>query len=219
MGNIDLSNICVFDCETTGIPRKGQKWETDFMTFPNIVQIAWSFNGKERNYIIYPKNWIIPPETVKIHGITTERALREGVQFSEIIDEFLDDCNNAYLLIGHNIYFDTSIIKAMILRVMGREYYEEKAEKALFKGKRIDTMKSTIKFVGARYPNGKPNKYPKLDELYTKLFPGESFEAHNAIEDVRALFKCVKPLVELGIIELKQKIYDEANKNGEQKNS
>lgn len=33
---------------------------------------------------------------------------------------------------------------------MGREYYDAKAEDALFNGKRIDTMMKTIKFVGAK---------------------------------------------------------------------
>lgn len=41
-----LDNICFYDVETTGIPSKGAKWDEDFETFPNIVQIAWVINGK-----------------------------------------------------------------------------------------------------------------------------------------------------------------------------
>lgn len=109
--------------------------------------------------------------------------------------------------VGHNIYFDTSIVKAMILRIMGREYYDAKAEDALFKGKRIDTMMKTIKFVGALYADGRPGKYPKLEELYNKCFPGETFPAHDALEDVKACKRCIPVLVENGIIELKPKEY------------
>ena len=90
---------------------------------------------------------------------------------------------------------------------MGREYYDIKAEDALFKGKRIDTMMKTIKFVGALYANGRSGKYPKLEELYNKCFPGESFPAHDAMEDVRACRRCIPVLVENGIIELKPKEY------------
>lgn len=50
-----LDNICFYDVETTGIPSKGAKWDEDFETFPNIVQIAWVINGKERSFIIYPE--------------------------------------------------------------------------------------------------------------------------------------------------------------------
>ena len=77
----------------------------------------------------------------------------------------------------------------------------------MFKGKRIDTMMKTIRFVGACYENGKPGKFPKLEELYAKLFNGATFQAHNALEDVRALRKCLPELVQLGIIELVQKEY------------
>lgn len=209
MEEITLNQVCVFDCETTGIPAKGMKWDVDFADFPNIVQLAWSLGEKERSYIIKPNGWEIPEETVEIHGITTERAMREGVPFESIIDEFLADCKAAKLIAGHNIYFDTSIIKAMILRTKGREYYDANAEDALYKGKRIDTMMKTIWFVKAKYPDGRVGKYPRLEELYDKLFPGETFGAHDAMEDVRAVKRCLPELVKLGIIELKPKEYAE----------
>ena len=202
-----LKDVLTFDFETTGLPAKGAKWDVDFEEFPNIVQLAWSVNEKERSYIIKPEGWEIPEASIEIHGITAERANAEGVPFADIIDEFLEDCKKARLLVGHNIYFDTSIVKAMILRIMGREYYDAKAEDALFKGKRIDTMMKTIKFVGALYANGRPGKYPKLEELYNKCFPGETFPAHDALEDVRACKRCIPVLVENGIIEMKPKEY------------
>jgi DNA polymerase III epsilon subunit-like protein len=202
-----MKDVLTFDCETTGLPPKGAKWDVDFAEFPNIVQLAWAVNEKERSFIIKPEGWEIPEASIEVHGITAERANAEGVPFADIIDEFLEDCEKARLLVGHNIYFDTSIVKAMILRIMGREYYDAKAEDALFKGKRIDTMMKTIKFVGALYSNGRPGKYPKLEELYSKLFPGETFPAHDALEDIRALRRCVPELVNLGIIELAQKEY------------
>lgn len=202
-----MKDVLTFDSETTGVPRKGAKWDVDFAEFPNIVQLAWSINGKERSYIIKPDGWIIPDEAIAVHGITNERANAEGVPFADIIDEFLEDCEKARLLVGHNIYFDTSIVKAMILRIMGREYYDAKAEDALFKGKRIDTMMKTIKFVGAKKSNGKGIKYPTLEELYNKCFSGETFPAHDALEDVKACKRCIPVLVENGIIELKPKEY------------
>ena len=202
-----MKDVLTFDCETTGLPQKGAKWDVDFAEFPNIVQLAWAVNEKERSYIIKPEGWEIPEASTEVHGITAERANAEGVPFADIIGEFLEDCKKARLLVGHNIYFDTSIVKAMILRIMGREYYDAKAEDALFKGKRIDTMMKTIKFVGALYADGRPGKYPKLEELYNKCFPGETFPAHDALEDVKACKRCIPVLVENGIIELKPKEY------------
>lgn len=202
-----MKDVLTFDCETTGLPPKGAKWDVDFAEFPNIVQLAWAVNEKERSFIIKPEGWEIPEASIEVHGITAERANAEGVPFADIIGEFLEDCEKARLLVGHNIYFDTSIVKAMILRIMGREYYDEKAEDALFKGKRIDTMMKTIKFVGAMFANGRPGKFPTLEELYNKCFPGETFPAHDALEDVKACKRCIPVLVENGIIELKPKEY------------
>lgn len=30
MQKIDLKDVCFFDCETTGVPAKGLKWDADF---------------------------------------------------------------------------------------------------------------------------------------------------------------------------------------------
>ena len=168
-----MKDVLTFDCETTGLPPKGAKWDVDFAEFPNIVQLAWAVNEKERSFIIKPEGWEIPEASTEVHGITAERANAEGVPFADIIDEFLEDCEKARLLVGHNIYFDTSIVKAMILRIMGREYYDAKAEDALFKGKRIDTMMKTIKFVGAKKATGKVSNIRRWKNFIIKVTPAK----------------------------------------------
>ena len=103
--NFNLKDVCFFDCETTGVPAKGLKWDADFNQFPHVVQLAWSLGDKERSFIIKPDNYEIPPETTAIHGITTERAIAEGVPFAEVVDEFLADAAAArgaeVALFGH----------------------------------------------------------------------------------------------------------------------
>ena len=204
MEKFNLNDVCCFDCETTGVPDKGMKWDEDFLRFPRPVTMAWAFGDTERHEIIRPQGWDIPTETVAIHGITTEQADKEGKPFVEVVTEFLNDAEKYPLICAHNVYFDTSIIKAAIMALCPE--LADKAESALFKGKRIDTMRKTIKFVGARKENGS-GKFPTLEELFAKLFDGATFPAHNALEDVRALRKCLQPLVEMGIIELEQKEY------------
>jgi len=64
------------------------------------------------------------------------------------------------------------------------------------------TMKATIDYCAlpfktARSPRGKGQSYkwPKLEELYEKLF-GSAFEnAHSAIADIRATIKCFTTLL------------------------
>ena len=202
-----IDDVLFFDTETTGIPDRAHKWDVDFMEYPHVVQMAWIHGCKVENHIIRPDGWEIPQETVDVHGITTEYALEHGEPFASVVDMFIRDCHDAGLICGHNIHFDTGIVKANILRELGREYYDANdVETALYKGKRIDTMRPTMKWVDARMANGRL-KFPNLSELYSRCFPGESFPAHDALEDVKAVAKCLPVIVELGLVELKVKEY------------
>lgn len=202
-----IDDVLFFDTETTGIPERSWNWDTDFEQYPHVVQLAWMHGCKVETHIIRPDGWEIPQETVDVHGITTEYALEHGEPFASVVDMFIQDCHDAGLICGHNIHFDTSIIKANILRELGREYYDANdVENALYKGKRIDTMRTTMKWVDARMANGRL-KFPNLSELYSRCFPGETFPAHDALEDVKAVAKCLPVIVELGLVELKVKEY------------
>lgn len=201
---IDYNEIVFFDTETTGLPPKEAKWDIDFEQFPRICQLSWIYNGREENHIIRPDGWVIPQEATDVHGITNERAMAEGEPLVNVIGQFVEDCGNAKLICGHNIYFDTSIIKSELKRYGMYEILD--AENALFKGKRIDTMRPSMAFVDARFSNGRL-KFPRLEELYARCFPGETFPAHDAIEDVRAVVRCLPVLVDKGIITLAVKEY------------
>ena len=204
-----IDDVLFFDTETTGIPDRAHKWDVDFMEYPHVVQMAWIYGCKVENHIIRPEGWEIPQETVDVHGITTEYALEHGEPFASVVDMFIQDCHDAGLICGHNIHFDTGIVKANILRELGREYYDANdVETALYKGKRIDTMRPTMKWVDARMANGRL-KFPNLSELYSRCFPGETFPAHDAIEDVKAVARCLPVILELGLVELKIKEYQE----------
>ena len=208
-----INDVLFFDTETTGIPDRSAKWDTDFADYPHVVQMAWIHGCKVENHIIRPDGWEIPDDTVAVHGITTEYALEHGEPFAAVVDMFIQDCHDAGLICGHNIHFDTSIVKANILRELGREYYDANdVENALYKGKRIDTMRPTMKWVDARMANGRL-KFPNLSELYSRCFPGETFPAHDALADVKAVARCLPVIVELGLVELKVKEYPENPEN------
>lgn len=202
-----IEDVLIFDTETTGVPDRSFKWDVDYMAYPHIVQIAWVFGGKAESHIIRPEGWEIPDDTVEIHGITTEYALEHGKPFAAVVDVLLRDCKDAGLICGHNVHFDTSIVKANILRELGREYYDANdVESALFKGKRIDTMRPTMKWVDARMANGRL-KFPNLSELYSRCFPGQTFPAHDALEDCKAVARCLPIILDKGLVELKLKEY------------
>ena len=82
-----------FDTETTGLPRNWKAPVTDLNNWPRMIQIGWilSDNGNRidtGSFIIKPENFIIPSEASKVHGITTERAITEGVDLENLLNDF-----------------------------------------------------------------------------------------------------------------------------------
>lgn len=196
-----MERVLFFDTETTGLPPKGKKWEKDFNEFPHVVSFTWWFDDEFKDRIIKPEGYIIPEEATAVHGITQAQAEANGIPYQSVVDEFLRDALVAEKVIAHNIYFDSSIVKANALRLR-MEFFSSLLNEALDKEKRVDTMMKTIKFVGAKFPDGRKGvKWPTLMELYKKLFGEDaSFDAHNSLEDVKALMQCYYKLVELKIL-------------------
>ena len=194
-----MEKIIFFDTETTGkLPERimyGKRYTLSpvecYNEYPRICQISWKVVDDEKDYIILPDGWSIPDEAAKIHGITTERARALGVPFTDAIREFLTDASQCDRICAHNIHFDAWVIAANIVRSLGRRPFENR-KWILAKERQIDTMTAPeiIKFVGARFPDGKPGKFPRLEELYARLFPGQTYNAHNSMNDVRALARC-----------------------------
>ncbi len=182
--------ILFFDTETTGtIPKGTVDPITQTRNYPRVVQLSWKVGDKEGDFIIRPDGFTIPDEAAAVHGITTDRALVEGVPYKTAFLQFFADVKDADTICAHNATFDISVIIAEYVRMSN----QNRAEKFsfFFKSKPlIDTMIKTVDYVGARFRDGKPGKFPRLEELYAKLFNGESFPAHNSMEDVRALAKC-----------------------------
>lgn len=190
----------IFDTETTGLPPKGGNYKDHFLSYPYIVQLSWKRSDQEHvnDYII--NNGVkIPKEATDVHGITQEMADESEYEFLTIAEMFISDCVQAAGIIAHNAYFDISIFKANILRTYGAGLIYERTNWALHKDKRIDTMMKAISFCSIPFPNRRGKKWPKLEELYFKLF-GEAFNAHNAKDDVLATERCYLELVKQGII-------------------
>jgi len=177
--------ILIFDTETTGLFPNELNWGRDYDQFPHLVQMAWVItddDGKEldqENHIIQPDGYTIPKESEEIHGISTRQALKEGIHEKVVLKAFLLDARKCDIIVAHNIYFDTSIIKANLLRHnIDRELFND----ILYKDKRYCTMIHGQKLLGG--------KRPKLSELHQELFNEPFKDAHSAMGDVRAVERC-----------------------------
>src|SRR5690625_3828999 len=189
----------IFDTETTGLPQNYAAPLTDFDNWPRCVQIAWQLHdatGKllsAGDYIIRPDGFTIPFNSEKVHGISTERAKREGVPLSEAMDAFSKDLERAEFVIGHNVEFDLSI--------MGSEYLRAGRENPLDGKNCIDTKDDATDYCKLEGGRGR-YKWPTLTELHDKLFQAGFEEAHNAAADVDATARCFLELVRLNVIRL-----------------
>ncbi|NLG34124.1 MAG: 3'-5' exonuclease [Lentisphaerae bacterium] len=172
-----------FDTETTGLPRRWGAPLRDLDNWPRMVQLAWILcdeAGNEMasaNRIILPQGYLIPREASRVHGITTERALKEGIPLADALDEALPQLEKAASVVAHNISFDEKIFGAECLRLNRPFPFEKKAMRC--------TMKESTNYCGLPGRYGQC-KYPNLTELHRKLFQKAFQDAHDALADVRA---------------------------------
>ncbi len=209
-----MAHFLFFDIETTGL-LKAKRTEIDYRKpeqFPEIVQISWqlySYNKKftrldTKNYIIKPDGYTIPEESSRIHGITNEIALEKGVDKKEVLEDFVTSLmvNPKTYLVCHNVEFDVTILFYHLykhFKSVFSKYMETKIPC-------ICTMLDSIELCKLpsvnplKYPkkNPTPNdlyKYPRLSELYKKLFDKEpEGRLHDSSYDVECLVECFKKL-------------------------
>jgi len=210
--------ICI-DVETTGLipevevpgkrPRTTKKekvsYETGYMDYPHIVSIAWKVDDEETKYfILNQEGRKIPQASIDIHGITDEMAEKSEDYFHNIISMFIADAIECDIVIGHGLYFDTSMIKASVLRdarrILPHDMFEQ-ATKALHKNKRIDTMQSACTIMRG---------WKELSALHMKIFRN-GFPAHNAKEDCEAGYRCYQWLKRKNIVPSWEKLQERKN--------
>lgn len=222
-------NTIILDTECTGLPIKPV---TSFMCYPNLIQLAYSMHQtasplglgrllKKRNFIVKPYYALEEKhkDAEKIHGISRERADREGFLLEDVLRQFIQDIeeNRVQTIIVHNAEFDLNVLlKAMYdFSAMNGNNVFDQFSRTIRQCVVLCTMKSTTSLVKKTFANACPlnvdsdlkrkfnqrtmeYKWPRLSELHEFLFDGRSFEgAHDAMVDVDATARCVDALLKL----------------------
>ncbi len=178
----------VFDTETTGLPKNWKATIDDLDNWPRLVQIAWLVfdeEGQELSSqcrIIKPQGFEIPEDATRIHGISTKRASRDGVELNAALDEFSGGINRSEFLVAHNMKFDEMIV--------GAEFLRQGIDNCLQGIPKICTQEKSTYFCRLPNPRGYGYKWPKLSELHRTLFGHHFEDAHDAMVDARACAKC-----------------------------
>jgi DNA polymerase III epsilon subunit-like protein len=186
-----------FDIETTGLPKDWSGSIENSDNWPYIVQIAWILESKDNrilaknNFIIQPRNYFIPRESTRIHGISNEKAIQNGVNIKDVLTEFIKDLGKSKYVIAHNLEFDYKIFLVELSRC-GIRYNSST--------KGICTMKKSTDF--CKLPGKYGYKWPKLEELHSILFGESTLNFHDAMVDIQATRKCFWSLKSQGVISL-----------------
>lgn len=193
--------IVAFDTETIGFPEKTKSRK--YYNYKNskkydssrIVQFGAVIyeESKEGEFELIDKiEFIIKPDGFEIcnddiHGISTERAVKEGISTEEFVSKISEVFNSADLIISHNFEFDKNILLS--------ELYRNKAVKVI---KMIEstpcfcTCISTTEIVKIPTSWGRGYKWPSLAELYRFVFSADTDpeKKHNALYDSMITAQC-----------------------------
>jgi DNA polymerase III epsilon subunit-like protein len=191
--------IFVFDTETTGFVERDGPLEVQ----PHIVQFSGILLEMQPDKTLVEisriDEFIKPPISIpfgasQVHGIYDKDVADKPV-IAERMEVFLALLNSADVVAGHNIEYDETVINYELMRLGRRGDYNPQ--------KILCTMKSSVEYC-ALPGRGIGYKFPKLNELYKKLF-GEYFEgAHSAIYDVEATVRALQKLLVLDVIHLQE---------------
>jgi DNA polymerase III epsilon subunit-like protein len=166
-----------------------------------LVQLAYSLYDENYNRIdnfcslIKPSGFQIPEESIKKHGITTERALTEGKDLKEVLERFLPSLKKATHIVAHNIKFDINIMKTELKEM---NMYDKSNFNHDWCCTCTDRQITTYCGIPSPYKQG--YKWPKLEELHMKLFGILNENAHTADGDLATLERCFFELKKMDLI-------------------
>lgn len=195
-----MKKILFYDTETSGLPLWSQP--SEHPNQPRVVQLAGLLCNEETgeelqqmNMIVRPDGWTIPDQVAAVHGITTERALAEGLDAGHVLEHFLELWSEADRRGGHNESFDMRMLRIEIMRspvfsirAVGELSFADHWKQApayctQTNSTKIVNLPPTPKMIAARRLGPKS---PNLGEAY-EFFTGQKLEgAHDAMNDVRA---------------------------------
>lgn len=197
-----------FDLETTGLPAKTH-WSRDD-SYKNldryddcrVVTVAWLITNEslevisEHYHVIQPDGFVIPQDSVLVHGITMDEAVLKGEPICTVLEKMALMILDADHIVSHNLNFDINVLRSEMYRMIKNpndvisSQTKEQFSMVLAQLDTVDckelhcTMLQGKEFM-------KEQRFPTLKRLYEYLFPGMILEgAHNALEDTRNCFAC-----------------------------
>jgi DNA polymerase III alpha subunit (gram-positive type) len=180
--------MIIFDTETTGLLKANI---VDLDKQPKIIELAAiKLDDKTLEEVDRIEFLVNPKESLekiitKITGLT-DNKLKDAKTFEYHYEKLADFFLGEKYLLAHNIAFDMGMLKNDLARIGRLTQFP-------YPPIQICTVVQTFQIKGYRL---------NLSKMHQHLF-GEDFpEAHRAMNDVEALTRCVKNLINNQIIKL-----------------
>ncbi len=184
----------ILDTETNGLPQSYHLPVTDLTNWPRLISVAWGLydeSGKQLSQklaMVKPDGYRWNRVAQGIHGITPERAEREGQPLIEVLNQLRPDIAFADAWVGHNIDLDYGVLGAEYIRT-------EKSQPGSVGSIAVPRLLCTMEASRKVTPNGEDLR---LDDLY-KLLMGRPMQGiHDATADMLATAACFFALKERG---------------------
>ena len=180
-----------FDFETSGLPQGKRNVEVteetvkSYDTCRAVSLSAARFSHRGRlldtfDAIITPTDFTISQQSIDVHGITQERAKREGKPFTEVFLDFVKFIGSrTKTMVAHNASFDVGVLRSEMIR----------------NGINLKLLNDLVFRCTLQLYRERFLKPIRLGVLYNEIF-GEDFEnAHNSLADCIACGKVYPYLI------------------------
>lgn len=203
--------LLFLDCETNGLPLNRLAPFTAIEMWPRLIQLSWQIIDYPSWQIVEEKDYFVKSDAIwskdaeRVHQIPESIVQKFGKPVVDVLKDLALSITKADKIITHNLSFDRTTVLAEYQRLWLAGCIDRRPKEIWSKGD-MCTMVATKSFCAIPFASGAGYKFPKLEELYEKLFDKKydisGANLHNSANDVSCLIACVKELDSRRLIKL-----------------
>ena len=185
--------FCIIDTETSGLFDWSRPADAEGQ--PRLASLALILlRGDlsleaEIGVLVRPEGWSMGEDAQRVHGLSNERLLKEGIPVRYALALYLTALNEGRVIVAHNTQYDTKIMRGELRRLGLPDEHE--------RTRTICTMRSLTDV--CKLPKARGGyKFPRLSEACEIVLSRPHVDAHGALPDARACVDLFRVMRERG---------------------
>lgn len=190
----------ILDAETTGLPIK--KAADDDERQPHLLQIGLMLLDPDWaevatvSMMVLPDGWEVPDDLIRVHGISTDRALLCGVPVLTVLSVYTNLRARADEIVAHNAPFDIRMMAIELARSGRAPAHPGPALVSCTQELSRPILKLPPTPAMVRAGMADHYKSPSLKEAHMHFFGEPVPGAHDALSDARACARVYRKILE-----------------------